>query len=359
MVRLTVADLTRMCKERLEESPSLEFKACNELKVGSDYWHRDEIKKRIPESIREELSRDVSAMLNAAGGVIVYGILELKKDKRAKSLDASNIFRPEAEHNVTPEKVTDWLRTSIQPPPSVSVYRVFEGEPEDASAWYLVVEAPQGQLAYMAMDKRFYKRVGNVVKPMEQYEVVDVMNRARGAALNVRLTLQSQTPRDYHWTTLNVKVQVTSTNFVASEQGALKLTVALPMKITGNVGAVSKGGLIVEGYEEVPHANELMLRWGPQIGIVVFPDDWYDFGNLSMNLLVPSQHDIPNPTYLMQATLFTLNAVPRKSYYVVTSSGDDFEMQELTSDFGTVFEAFWSTYHKGIGFLRQLRVGGD
>lgn len=195
---LKFEDLQRLRDEREEESLTLEFKPCNELKVGSKFRDKTgQQRVRERDDVLNELTKDVTAFLNSAGGMIIYGIQE--KNSRADEIDKTNSFKlGSKQDNIQSEKVIDWLRAHIQPPPAVDVYRVLETPGDPASSWYLVIEVPQGQQAYMARDHRFYKRVSNTVQPMEQYEVKDVMNRAMipDVDLKFKVTTYYEPPDD-------------------------------------------------------------------------------------------------------------------------------------------------------------------
>src|ERR1039457_4735867 len=54
--------------EKIEEGLSLEYKAANALDKADD-------------TKRKEISKDVSAMANSAGGIIIYGISEFRDEK--------------------------------------------------------------------------------------------------------------------------------------------------------------------------------------------------------------------------------------------------------------------------------------
>jgi hypothetical protein len=353
-VHYGIKDLQRMCKEREEESLTLEFKPCNELKVGTTFRDKAGIQgTRGREDVLFELTRDVTACLNSAGGTIIYGIQE--KKSRAYEMDGAHTFKPDSQQDdVRPERVIQWLRAHIQPTPTVDVYRVFEDPNDPQSPWYLVVEVPQGQQAYMAKDYRFYKRVGATVQPMEQYEVVDVMNRTRAAALDLQIQLHQFSPPDKTWGELRLDIAITSTNFVASEYGALKLTLAYPLKLSATAALVFPGsqfkpsiGLFLGG-EDVPHASAITVRWGAHSGNVIFPGDWYNFYGNGFSIDVPKLSVIPNSTYLFHTELFTMNSMSKKALYAIRrqASSESFELCSVTAlDFDNFVAAFWETYH--------------
>lgn len=353
---LTIQDLQRLCSDREEESLVLEFKPCNELKIGTEFRDKGGVtRERQLEDVLAELTKDVTAFLNSAGGTIIYGILE--KKSRANKIDDENAFKV-GRDEIRPEKITHWLRSHINPVPSMNVYSV-STEPNTIEApWYIVIEIPQGQTAYMAKDHRFYKRVANVTQAMEQYEVVDVMNRTRAAVLDLRLTIhQKQDSARPDHTRLELKMAITNSSFIASEYGALKLTLAKPGMFDRGFTAFSGAldnyvtGLPLDGYVEVPSAESMMIRWGANTGIVIFPGETFNFQNSSVSIYVPQLSVIPNPTYLIQAELFTINNPSRKSLFAICWLQAENEVALILVDEENYYaqvDGFWQTYHLGL-----------
>ena len=290
------------------------------------------------------------------------GIIRVEPTE-ADKIDKANAFKPDSKQdNIRPEKIIQWLRTHIQPPPTVDVYRVLEEPNDPQSPWYLIIKIPQGQQAYMAKDHRFYKRVGSTVQPMEQYEVVDVMNRTRAAALDLRIQMHQFHPSNKMWGGLRLNIAVTSTNFVSSEYGALKLILAYPLKFSAGMSMTFRGshfesstGLFLGG-EDIPHASSVLARWGAHSGNVVFPGDWYNFYGNGFSIEMPKLSVIPNPTYLLQIELFTMNSQSKKVLYSIRQkpSGDSFEILGLNaSNADSLIASFWETYHTARGRLKQ------
>lgn len=356
--------LRQLCRERKEESLRLEFKPCNELKVGTKFRDKKgETRERQLTNVLIELTKDVTAFLNSAGGTLIYGVLEDKKS-RAKRLDKENAFNASDKgNNIRSEKVINWLRAHIQPSPTVDVYQVFLNK-DDESSWYLVLEIEQGQQAYQAKDHKFYKRIGNTVQAMEQYEVVDVMNRTRAAALRLRVTdFRQLSERNPVWSQLSFGIMVTSTNYVASEYGALKLTLAYPLRFVTDV-AIGRGGDVrkrswLKLLEEVAHAQSVMVHWGANTGNIVFPGDWFDFYGSEFRILAPVHQIIQDPIYLFQTEVFTINSISKKNLYVIhkKENGEDFRLVEIDPSDRDKWEAsFWPTYHNAMTTLRAMKA---
>lgn len=125
------------------------------------------------DSKRTEITKDVSAMANSAGGIIIYGIKEYDEPDRRhlpKAIDPVN----------RPEYPKEWLEhviNSIQPRINdVTIYPVdIENSPDQV---VYVVEIPKSTTAHQALDRRYYRRFNFESVPMLDHEIRDVMNRA-------------------------------------------------------------------------------------------------------------------------------------------------------------------------------------
>ncbi len=324
VAHIGIEDFRRLCADMEEESLTIEFKPCNELKAGTDFRDRRGITRdRLLQDVLDELTKDVSAFLNSAGGTIIYGILDSKS--RAQRIDDENAFKlGNSQDDIRAEKVIQWLRAHVAPPPLVDVYSVLANPGEVNSPWYIVIEIPQGQTAYMAKDHKFYRRVGSTAQPMEQYEVVDVMNRTRAATLDVKIESEPRGFVRQEWEGLDLRISVTSTNFIASEYGQLKIILGPPVRINRRL-TCSIPGYYPSGYYEtfllqertIPGAEGATIRWGANIGNIIFPGDWHDFNHHPLFIELPSLSQMPNPTYLLQAQLFTMNSQGRQFLYAI------------------------------------------
>jgi hypothetical protein len=145
----------------IEESLTIEYKAAGALGKSPGK--------------RKEIAKDVSAMANSAGGIIIYGVSEYQEQERKhlpEKLDP--IDRPQFSkewlehviaHNVRPR-----IEGLIIHPVSVDTV------PTDV---IYVVDIPQSTTAHqVTADYRYYKRHNFESVPMENYEIRDVMNRA-------------------------------------------------------------------------------------------------------------------------------------------------------------------------------------
>lgn len=314
-MRYTPEHLDELCRIKQEESLTLEFKSCNELRAGASRHGRPHPQSQ--DEINMELSKDVSSFLNSNGGTIIYGIRE--KKSRAEGLDRDQSFKPGEKQ--TSEWLTHLIRAHISPSPSlVDVYSIAF----DDQSWFLVVDILQGQEAYQARDKRFYKRVANITTMMEQYEIADVMRRSQVASLEMRLSTIGRIgpPRPGNTqATVGLTVAIRSTNYISSEFGAFKLFLVPPLELERgptsglfwNADNDTSARLMISGQEI--RCESFKTRWGSNYGTIVYPGDWLNFSNHPLTLGLRAVKWTEEETYFFKAELFTVNAAPRSQYY--------------------------------------------
>ncbi len=121
---------------------------------------------------KKEITKDVSAMANSAGGVILYGVKEydeLTKRHLPEKIDGVN--RDEFSKEWI-EQIIKNIRPRID---GVIIYPInIDADPDKV---VYVIEIQQSTTAHQAIDYRYYKRFNFESVPMEDYEIRDVMNR--------------------------------------------------------------------------------------------------------------------------------------------------------------------------------------
>jgi len=174
----TESRLQNFITSEIEESLTLEYKAAEAL-------DRNETKKK-------EITKDVSAMANSAGGILIYGISEFG----------------DAERRHLPEKITpvdrrkyprEWVEQIIQAIrpriDGIVIHSINLSSGESDVAF--VIEVPQSNTAHQASDHRYYKRFNFQAVPMEDYEIRDVMFREQTP--NIALNFLIQITDDARW----------------------------------------------------------------------------------------------------------------------------------------------------------------
>lgn len=152
------SDLLSLIADRVQESIDLDYKQSEALEPVTD-------------SKKNELSKDVSAFANSAGGTILYGVAE---DKRLPvRLDSG----------CDPRIISrEWLEQVINSRihRKIDRIRINQIDLMGASPGRVAyaVHIPQSTRApHQAGDKRFYKRYNFESVPMEEYEIRDVARR--------------------------------------------------------------------------------------------------------------------------------------------------------------------------------------
>jgi Putative DNA-binding domain len=167
------ASVNQYIIDAIEESLTIEYKAAASL--GKT------------DSLKKEMTKDVSAMSNSSGGIILYGISEFNQ--------------PEKKH--LPEKIDpvdrlsysrEWLEqviNNIRPRIEGLVIHSVQLSSDQTHVVH-VVEIPQSVTAHQATDHRYYKRYNFLSISMEDYEIRDVMNRQKHPSFSVSISIERQ-----------------------------------------------------------------------------------------------------------------------------------------------------------------------
>lgn len=138
--------------------------------------HCDSLQKT--DGKKKEISKDVSAFANSAGGTIIYGVEE---DKHfPTSID--NGFDP---RDISKEWIEQVINSTINRRiDGIRIKEIALSGAKNGRSIY-AVSIPQSRRApHMAADKRYYKRFNFESVPMEDYEVRDVSRRLESRSLH-------------------------------------------------------------------------------------------------------------------------------------------------------------------------------
>lgn len=165
------ARLQNYIESEIEESLTLEYKSAEAL-------DRNDTKKK-------EITKDVSAMANSAGGVLIYGIAESSlENKRHLPEKITPVNR-----NNYPREWVEQIIQAIRPRiDGIVIHSVNLSSGENDVAF--VVEIPQSNTAHQASDHRYYKRFNFQAVPMEDYEIRDVMFREQTPNIALKFLIE-------------------------------------------------------------------------------------------------------------------------------------------------------------------------
>jgi hypothetical protein len=165
----TEADIDELLKEQRPEDLTLEYKRTEAL---------DKAKK-------DEIAKDVSAMANSAGGVLIYGIDENKPNGPIRF-----------DGGVDPQKITiEWLEQVIDSNikrriEGLRIYKIPMPLKGTGNVIY-VVSVPQSNRTPHMAAYRYYKRLGTTTALMEEYEVRDVARRSESPDIDLYLEVRA------------------------------------------------------------------------------------------------------------------------------------------------------------------------
>lgn len=167
-----LSKLNSLIANKVEENLSLDYKAADAL--------------QLTEGKKNEIGKDVSAMANAAGGVIIYGIREFP-DKAIKHLPEK--IDPIIRTTISKEWLEQVIMNNIQPKISGIIITPITIDDKDGTVVY-VVEIPQGNTAHQASDKKYYKRNNFMSVPMDDYEIRDIMGRLNHPEMTLEFIME-------------------------------------------------------------------------------------------------------------------------------------------------------------------------
>jgi hypothetical protein len=163
--------INSLINEPVEESLHLDYKAAAAL-------DKTDGKKK-------EIAKDVSAMANSDGGVIIYGIMEHPENKHLPDK-----IDPVDGKIFTKEWLEHVINSNISPRVSGILIHPVRLALNDFKTVY-VVEIPKSSTCHQAIDYKYYRRYNFESVPMTDYEVRDVMNRTKWPIFNIKFILEN------------------------------------------------------------------------------------------------------------------------------------------------------------------------
>ncbi len=165
----TEADLLELIVTKEKESLFLEYKSCDALAKT--------------DGKKNEVSKDVSAFANSAGGTIIYGMAESKEDKHVPIKIDEGFDKTD----ITKEWLEQVINSRIQRCIDGIIITQVELTTHAPGRVAYIVYIPQSfQAPHQAHDKHFYKRFNFEVRVMEEYELRDAANRQDVPDLSIK-----------------------------------------------------------------------------------------------------------------------------------------------------------------------------
>lgn len=177
----SIEDIEQLIANQAEENLNLEFKSSDSLDFNDP---------KLKEKNKIELSKDVSAMANSDGGLIIYGIREKNHVAKSKTFIDGNI--------VTKERIEQIIQSRIKR--RITSFEVIPVRENDdfKKSFYIIKIHESEDSPHMAYDGVYYKRNNfNVIKYME-YEVRREYLRIRKSNLEIEFPIINDTDGKFH-----------------------------------------------------------------------------------------------------------------------------------------------------------------
>lgn len=155
-----------------------------EENINLDYKAADALQKT--DGKKKEISKDVSALANAAGGTIIYGVKEFAESAKRHLPEKID---PLLRTDISKEWLEQVINTNIQPKVEGIIITPVTVDDSKGTVVY-VVEVPQSTTAHQAIDKKYYKRYNFESVPMEDYEIRDIMSRLKHPEVTLEFVLE-------------------------------------------------------------------------------------------------------------------------------------------------------------------------
>ena len=257
------SDVRALVANQVPEGLTLDYKACDAL-------GRTESKKK-------EISKDVSAFANSAGGTIVYGVSEDKHLPTA--LDVGYL---------PADLSKEWLEQVI----NASIQRRIDGVRINSvrltgspGRVLHAVSIPQSVRApHMASDHRFYKRFNFECVPMEEYEVRDTAHRGEAPDLKLTFELYRPTPE---MPVIELVALISNDAPEPANHAVIRLYVDARLTIisSAGLGEVTAHELTTEN-GTIP-VNMLSANWGPQARMPIWEGEAFRLTERAMQIGLP------------------------------------------------------------------------
>jgi len=304
-------DILDLITNQVQEDLNLDYKGCDSL-------GRSDGKKR-------EISKDVSAFANSAGGTIVYGVIE---DKHLPvridvGFDPTDITREWLE-----QVINSNIRRRID---GVRINQVALNQTNPGKVIY-VISIPQSVRApHMAADHRFYKRFNFESVPMEEYEVRDVARRSETPDLHLTFYLSGgpEVPLQFEADALESQ----PVGFLASimnESPKPAEHIVITLFIDTRLKVVELAGLTISGEAELKVGSEtirltyLVMNWAVPGKMPVWSDAKFSISDTPVGFRVPQG----SGQYLLGWELKSPRMTPREGFYNLISTGSAVTLKE-------------------------------
>ncbi|MEP7038440.1 MAG: ATP-binding protein [Acidobacteriota bacterium] len=282
----TEAKLQNLIAGEIEESLTLEYKSAEALE-RSDYK-------------KKEITKDVSAMANAAGGLVIYGISEFSEpDKRYLPEKITPVDRTKFSREWV-EQIINAIRPRID---GILIHSVTLSSGENDVVY--IIEIPQSSTAHQASDHRYYKRFNFQSVPMEDYEVRDVMFREQTPDILLNFLIEITHSENQNFYNLIIQARNFGTTFAQYVACLLDVPVIVLQDIKNKIN-VKDGG---------KYYRHRLFNLNQEFGDENFKASFPLLRNMSMSWKIPLKADFAEfdkNALELKWTIYADNALPKE-----------------------------------------------
>ncbi len=229
--------------------------------VGLEYKRSDSLGKA--DSKRREISKDISAMANSDGGVVIYGV-KTHSEREKKHIPE------DFDEGISASQVSiEWLEqvasSNIQASIDGLRFCPIELKVKPTGRFVYVVYVPKSTRAHQAADKKYYGRIERTTTALEDYQIRDINNRLKHPVLMPHFTLTTVNKRD-NIVEYNFEVYLENTGTVRARDWQLELDI--PNQIKYRLSG-TKDVILVE---RKARTSKIRINLGASAK-VIFPQD--------------------------------------------------------------------------------------
>lgn len=279
----TEAKLQNFIASGIEESLTLEYKAADAL-------DRSEYKKK-------EMTKDVSAMANSAGGILIYGISEFAAENRRHLPEKITPVNRSEFPREWVEQIIQAIRPRID---GIVIHSVNLSSGETHTAY--VIEIPQSNTAHQASDHRYYKRFNFQSVPMEDYEVRDVIFREQTPDIHLKFLIEVSDETGW---SLTIKARNNGSAFAQYVACLLDVPTVLMREIKNKI-SLTDGG---------KYYRQRLFNMNQEFGDENFKSNFPLLRNMSMSWRIPLREDFSKTdaqNLELKWKLYADNALPKE-----------------------------------------------
>ena len=178
----SIEDINALITAGVEECTTLEYKS--DINTSNDKW-------------KGEMAKDISAMANANGGAIIYGVKEF--DEEEKRHIPSHIT-PIDTTKVSKETIAQVISSNISPKIKGLEINSLDVDMANPNEVIYIVDIPQSHTAHQNLKtKQYHKRYSTTINSMEDYEIRDIMNRNIHPDITLDFEIRQITKQELYW----------------------------------------------------------------------------------------------------------------------------------------------------------------